>query len=357
MWPTVPCVRRSPFVSVASVLAVPFLLVACQEDPEAQGAVPEGGDGAEYGLVIHGGAGTITPENMTPEREAEYHEALEEALAEGYRTLEEGGSALDAVSAAVVVMEDSPLFNAGRGAVFTAEGTNELDAAIMDGESLNAGAVGGVTGIRNPVELARIVMDESPHVFMVGEGAETFGRQYAVEEVDEEYFFTEERWEALQRALEAEEETSVAPTVLEDGKTLGTVGAAALDRNGNLAAATSTGGMTAKRFGRIGDVPVIGAGTYANNETCAISTTGHGEFFIRNVVAYDICARMGYTGADVEEAADAVIHGVLVDQDASGGAIAIDGGGNIVLTMNTPGMYRGHRLAGEDPVTAIYQDD
>ncbi len=352
-------VRTAFAASAGRVGAVPllvFLVIAgCDLGDEVEG-MPAPERTAEFGLVVHGGAGTITRESLTPELEEQYHSALEEALRAGHDILEQGGSALDAVSAAVVVLEDEPLFNAGRGAVFTAEGTNELDAAIMDGRTLDAGAVGGVKRIRNPIELARLVMDESPHVFMVGEGAETFGRQFDVVEVDEDYFYTEARWEALQRALE-NDGTSSAPSSADEGRMLGTVGAAALDRDGNLAAATSTGGMTAKRFGRVGDVPVIGAGTYANNASCALSATGHGEYFIRNVVSYDICARMLYTGATLEEAADAVIHGVLVEQGGTGGVVAIDASGNIALTMNTPGMYRGHMLAGQDPVTRIYQEE
>jgi L-asparaginase / beta-aspartyl-peptidase len=343
------------FSVVAGLLAI-LLLLGCQ--PDETTATPDGGtelEGVEYGLVIHGGAGTILRENLTEEREAQYHAALQAALEAGYQVLEEGGSAMDAVIAAVVVMEDAPLFNAGRGAVFTSEGTNELDAAVMDGRDLDAGAVAGVTRIKNPIRLARLVMEESPHVLFAGPGAETFASQFDLEEVEPEYFFTEERWEALQRAQEAEEVSM--DWYEEEDRMIGTVGAVARDRDGNLAAATSTGGMTNKRYGRVGDVPIIGAGTYASNASCAISTTGHGEYFIRNVVAREICARMEHRGETLQEAADAVILGQLVDHGGTGGAVGIDRDGMITLTLNTPGMYRGHWVAGAEPFTAIYEDE
>ncbi len=328
---------------VALVAAAACSPVDAVADREARAQAAEAG--AEFGIVVHGGAGTIRREDVTPEREAEYHQALEEALRAGYEILEGGGSALDAVEAAVVSMEDFPRFNAGKGAVFTSEGNNELDAAIMDGRTGNAGAVAGLRRVRNPVRLARLVMERSTHVFLVGEGAESFGRQHGIEEVDPSYFHTDERWDALQRHLETRREET------------GTVGAVALDRQGHLAAATSTGGLTGKRFGRVGDVPVIGAGTYASDESCAVSGTGQGEYFIRNVVAHDICARLQYTGASLQEAAHEVVMGRLVEQEADGGVIGIDGQGRITSTFNTPGMYRGHMLAGAEPVTAIFQDE
>lgn len=339
-------------------------LAACQGEPPATDAEADAGDSAEsaqtaepaeYGLVIHGGAGTITRDNMTPEAEEAYHAALRASLEAGYEVLDAGGSAMDAVIAAIVVMEDDSLFNAGKGAVFTSEGTNELDAAVMDGADRNAGAVAGVTRIRNPIRLARMVMDESPHVMMAGEGAETFGAQFGIETVDPEYFYTQRRWEALQRAQEAEE-VSMQWWKDED-RMIGTVGAVARDQNGDLAAATSTGGMTNKRFGRIGDVPVIGAGTYASNESCAVSATGHGEYFIRNVASREICARMEHRGESLQEAAEAVVMDQLVDHGGTGGIIAIDRDGHLSMVMNTPGMYRGHRVAGGEPFTAIYQDE
>jgi L-asparaginase / beta-aspartyl-peptidase len=318
------------------------------------GAAAEG-PGAEYGIVIHGGAGTILRENLTDELEARYHAALDAALRAGYAILESGGSALDAVVVAVKILEDEPLFNAGRGAVFTAEGTNELDAAIMDGRTLDAGAVAGVRTFKNPIDLARLVMEDSPHVFMVGDGAETFGRQHGLEEVDPSWFYTQERWEALERARERE--AIELAWYLEEDRMIGTVGAVARDREGNLAAGTSTGGMTNKRFGRVGDVPVIGAGTYASNASCAISATGHGEYFIRTVVAREICARMEYLGEGIEAATRAVIDGRLGVLGGTGGVVGLDREGRPVLYMNTPGMYRGHFLAGGAPFTAIFADE
>ncbi len=341
-----------------TMLALAGVFVVGCDAGEADGrpgsAAPET-PGAEFGIVIHGGAGTITRDGMTDEMEAAFHASLEAALEVGYRILEEGGSAMDAVIAAVVLMEDDSLFNAGRGAVFTSEGTNELDAAVMDGRDRNAGAVAGVRNIKNPINLARLVMDESPHVFMIGEGAETFGAQFDIETVDPSWFYTERRWEAMQRAQEREQVSS--NWHLEENRMIGTVGAAARDRNGDLAAATSTGGMTNKRFGRVGDVPVIGAGTYASNASCAISATGHGEYFIRNVVAREVCARMEHRGETIQEAADAVVLRQLVDHGGTGGVVGIDRNGHVTLTMNTPGMYRGHYLAGGQPFTAIYEDE
>ncbi|HEX7118167.1 MAG TPA: isoaspartyl peptidase/L-asparaginase, partial [Longimicrobiales bacterium] len=268
-------------------------------------------DGA-IAIAIHGGAGTIRRGDMTPEAEKAYRAKLEEALRAGYAVLEDGGTSLDAVVAAITVMEDSPLFNAGKGAVFTNAGTNELDAAIMDGATLRAGAVAGVKTVKNPILLARAVMERSPHVMLAGAGAEAFAAEQGLELVDPEYFFTQHRWDALQR-IKAEEagkpvsEPQGPQAFFPDDRKFGTVGAVALDRHGNLAAGTSTGGMTNKRWGRIGDSPIIGAGTYANNASCAVSATGHGEYFIRNVVAHDICARVEYGGQTLEEAANYVV--------------------------------------------------
>jgi len=302
---------------------------------------------SEFGIVIHGGAGGITRDGMTPEQDAAYREALRTALRAGYEILENGGSSLDAVEAAIRVMEDDSLFNAGRGAVFTSDGTNELDASIMDGKTLNAGAVAGVKRIKNPITLARLVMDESRHVMMAREGAEIYGEQYGIETVPEEYFFTNRRWETLQRVQEREE--------AEENR--GTVGAAALDKDGNLAAGTSTGGMTNKRFGRIGDSPIIGAGTYANNNTCAVSATGHGEYFIRSVVAYDISAKMEYNGLSLQDAANEVIMEKLPDLGGYGGIIAIDTYGNVSMPFNTAGMNRGYVLDDGDIVVKLYGDE
>lgn len=315
------------------------------------------------GLVIHGGAGTIRREAMTPERDREYRAALTAALEAGHRVLQAGGSSLDAVVAAINLMEDSPLFNAGRGAVFTNDGRNELDASIMEGRTLNAGAVAGVTRVKNPIDLARAVMERSPHVMLAGPGAESFAEQQGVELVDPAYFRTEARWEALQRAreqdrfeLSEDQRPPQGAADLDDFK-FGTVGAVALDRNGDLAAGTSTGGMTNKRWGRIGDAPIIGAGTYASNRSCAVSATGHGEFFIRNVVAYDICALMEYRGMRLADAADAVVMEKLVELGGDGGVIAIDRQGNIAMPFNTSGMYRGFIDEQGRAVVMIYRDE
>jgi beta-aspartyl-peptidase (threonine type) len=314
-----------------------------------------------WGIVIHGGAGTITRASMTPEREAEYNAALTRALQTGHAVLERGGSSLDAVVAAINVMEDSPLFNAGKGAVFTHEGKNELDAAIMDGTTLRAGAVAGLRRVRNPIDLARAVMERSPHVMMIGEGAEAFAREQRVELVPESYFHTEARWRSLQRALEEEKKKGPAAydAASEDPETndrkFGTVGAVALDRSGRLAAGTSTGGMTNKRWGRVGDVPIIGAGTYAS-PNCAVSATGHGEYFIRYTVAHDICARMQYRNASLTQAADKVVMDVLVKAGGEGGIIAMDGRGNYTMPFNSAGMYRGYMGPDGKAFTAIYRD-
>lgn len=298
----------------------------------------------KYVIVIHGGAGTIKKENMTDEQRAAYESKLTEALEAGEAILARGGASIDAVVAAVNVMEDSPLFNAGKGAVFNAEGKNELDASIMDGKTLKAGAIAGVTTIKNPINAARLVMDSSAHVMMTGKGAEQFAVLHGVEIVDPSYFYSERSWKEYQRVK----------AQLEEGRK-GTCGAVALDINGNLAAATSTGGMTFKRFGRVGDSPIIGAGTYANNESCAVSCTGHGEYFIRNVVAYDITARMLYLGESLEKASDYIVNKKLVSQEATGGLVAVDKDGNVAMPFNTPGMYRGYIKQGEKPVILMYR--
>lgn len=303
--------------------------------------------GDSFGLVVHGGAGTITGDRMTPELEQRYETQLTSALLTGYRILKDGGGSLDAVEQTIRVLEDSPLFNAGKGAVFTSAGTNELDASIMDGRTLNAGAVTGVKGIKNPISLARLVMDDSPHVFLSGEGAESFGRDQGLETVDQEYFFTRRRWESWQRT---QKKTGSG------GDTQGTVGVVALDRAGNLAAGTSTGGMINKWFGRIGDSPIIGAGTYANNATCAVSATGWGEYFIRGTVAHDISALMEYGGLSLQKAAERVIMGKLVDLGGSGGVIAIDRVGNVAMPFNTERMYRGYVRQDGRPVVKINND-
>lgn len=297
----------------------------------------------DYVLVIHGGAGTILKEKMTEEKEKSYKSALEEALRSGYAKIKEQKSAVDAVQAAIKVLENNPLFNAGKGAVFTNDGRNELDASIMDGKTLKAGAVAGVTIIKNPIDAARAVMEKSPHVMMVGKGAEQFARQQNLSIVDPKYFYSADRWNSLEKLRKAERlksDKSAAITNEYRDHKFGTVGAVALDQNGNLAAGTSTGGMTNKKFGRVGDSPIIGAGNYANNKTVAVSGTGWGEFYIRNVVAYDVSAMMEYKNLSVHEAADAAIKKVEA-LGGDGGLIAIDKYGNIAMPFNTAGMYRG----------------
>ncbi len=309
----------------------------------------------EYAIVIHGGAGTIRRENMTPEKEATYLSALNEALDTGERILQNGGSAMDAVEATIVFLEDSPLFNAGKGAVFTNDGRNELDASFMDGATLEAGAVAGVAIIKNPIRLARAIMEKSPHVMMAGRGAELFAKEQGLDTVPPDYFFTQERWDGLQRAKERENKASGALSPdIRDAK-FGTVGCVALDKNGNIAAGTSTGGMTNKRYGRIGDAPIIGGGTYANNATCGVSATGHGEFFIRYTVAHDISALMEYKGLTLTEAADLVVNQKLKTAGGEGGIIALDKNGQVAMPFNSEGMYRGYAMPGKREV-AIYKD-
>ena len=295
-----------------------------------------------FGLAVHGGAGTILKASMTPEMENQYRDKLTEAISAGYAVLKNNGTSLDAVETVIKILEDSPLFNAGKGAVFTHEGTNELDAAIMDGRTLKAGAVAAVKHIKNPISLARMVMEESPHVMLVGDGAEEFAKAHGVGLVPPEYFYTERRWKQLQEAKAKEDSTGHQPRPAADSSDHrhGTVGCVALDMMGNLAAGTSTGGTTNKRFGRVGDSPIIGAGTYANNRTCAVSATGTGEFFIRSVVAHDISAMMEYGGKTLKEASDAVVMQKLPIMNGDGGVIAIDREGHVAMPFNTPGMYR-----------------
>jgi len=328
-------------------------------------------------LVIHGGAGTITRANMTPEKEKAYRAALNTALENGYEVLKKGGTSLQAVQAAIMVMENAPLFNAGKGAVFTNEGKNELDAAVMEGKALKAGAIAGVTTIKNPIQAAIAVMEKSPHVLMVGKGADLFAKEQGIEIVDPSYFYTEARFKALQEAKKEEKieldhsennkkkirdkpKTGFLKDedlIFTEGKKYGTVGCVALDQFGNLAAGTSTGGMTNKRYGRVGDAPIIGAGTYANNATCAVSATGHGEFFIRSVVAYDISALMEYKGLPIKEAADEVVMKKLVERGGEGGVIALDRNGNIAMPFNSEGMYRGYIKSDGSSKVLIYKDE
>jgi len=303
----------------------------------------------KYVMVIHGGAGTILKKDMSPEKETAYIAALTDALRKGYTTLKAGKTSLDAVEAAIHVMEDSPLFNAGKGSVFTHDGRNEMDAAIMDGSTQKAGAVAGVSVIKNPISAARAVMEKSEHVMLVSRGAEHFARRSGLEIVNPGYFYTKERWDGLLRAIKedsiqavldrASKRVEKAGTVNPDYK-FGTVGAVALDQSGNLAAGTSTGGMTNKKYGRVGDAPIIGAGTYANNKTAGISCTGWGEFYIRNVVAFDISAMMEYKNMSVAAAAKAALDKVA-KMGGDGGLIALDKNGNVTMPFNTAGMYRG----------------
>lgn len=309
-----------------------------------------------FGLILHGGAGTMVKASMTPEKEALYREKLTEALKKGYQVLKKGGSSLDAVTDALVILEDSPLFNAGKGAVFTNTGVNELDASVMDGKTLQAGAVSGVKTVKNPILLAREVMENSPHVLLYGEGAASFAKDRGLQLVHPDYFFTEKRWKSLQKA-KARENGNGEELSTKEAKKHGTVGAAALDKNGNLAAGTTTGGRTNKWFGRIGDSPIIGAGTYANNKTCAISATGHGEYFIRLVALYDISALMEYKGLSLQEAARQVIMEKLTALGGTGGVIAIDKDGNMAMPFNTDGMYRGWVDRNGKITVKIYRDE
>lgn len=311
-----------------------------------------------FAIAIHGGAGTITRDSMTPEREAQYEAKLQEAVNAGYAVLEKGGDSMDAIVVAIQILEDSPLFNAGRGAVYTWEGHHELDASIMNGATREAGAVASVKTVKSPIALAREVMEESVHVMLSGEGAEAFAKQQGLEAVDNSYFNTDARFKALQRMKKqvGNPQDKTAWAQMDDNFKFGTVGAVALDKQGNLAAGTSTGGMTGKRWGRIGDSPIIGAGTWADNDSCAVSATGHGEYFIRYHVAADICSRMKYQQLDVIKAGDTVIHDVLLPAGGTGGVIIVDKHGNVHMPFNTEGMYRAKRQAGSQAEVAIYKD-
>jgi beta-aspartyl-peptidase (threonine type) len=320
------------------------------------GADPVARSERPIAIAIHGGSGTIERGEFSAERETEIRATLEQAVRAGREILAAGGSSLDAVTRAVTLLEDSPHFNAGRGAVFNAEGKNELDASIMEGAGLRAGAVAAVRNVRNPILLARKVMTESVHVMLMGEGAESFAREQGIAFEDDAYFYTDYRWQQLQkaRANGLPDTTYLSET---PDQWFSTVGAVALDRAGNLAAATSTGGMTNKRWGRVGDSPIIGAGTYADNRSCAVSATGHGEYFIRATVARDICARVQYTGVSLAEATGRVINEQLTTMGGQGGVIAVDPSGTIELTFNTSGMYRASIDAEGRLYVAIYGDE
>lgn len=317
------------------------------------------------GFMIHGGAGVIKRGSIAPEREKEYRDKLQEALLAGYKALQEGRPGLDAVEIAIRLLEDSPLFNAGKGSVFTSDGRIELDASVMDGKTLAAGAIGAVHRVKNPITLARAVMERSPHVMMVGDGAEKFATENKIELVDEKYFWTQPRWDSLQKTLKEEKEKA-APADKKTGsstgaqaelpeKHYGTVGAVALDSKGNIAAGTSTGGMENKKYGRVGDSPIIGAGTYADNNTCGVSGTGHGEYFIRLGIARDISALMEYRGLTVQAAADMAIKQKLQRLGGDGGVIAIDKFGNMAISFNSEGMYRAYIDSNGKPVVEIYK--
>ncbi len=340
------------------------VLGACATGPEPA---------PRWSLVVHGGAGVIERASLTPEVEAQYRAAMQRALATGGAILDRGGSSLDAVESVIREMEDDPLFNAGRGAVFTAEGRNELDASIMDGRNRGAGAVAGLTRTRHPISAARTVMERSRHVMLIGEGAEAFARSQNLEEVDPSYFFTERRWQQLEQNLRTNNlpipqrpanlpSSPHAQLMYPDDHQFGTVGVVALDSSGNIAAGTSTGGTTAKRWGRVGDAPILGAGTYAQNGVCGVSATGTGEFFIRVGVARDICARMEFRHETAQAAADAVIAevGATTGNDGAvgdGGVIVLDGRGGVAWAINTPGMYRASQSSGGQPVVQIFADE
>ncbi|MGH9947593.1 MAG: isoaspartyl peptidase/L-asparaginase family protein [Pyrinomonadaceae bacterium] len=317
----------------------------------------QGPQNPRIGFVIHGGAGVIARGSLTKEQEQEYRDKLGEALMAGYRAMQAGKTSVDAVEIAIRILEDSPLFNAGKGAVFNADGKNELDASIMNGKTLAAGAVAGLRRVKNPITLARTVMEKSPHVMMIGDGAERFAAEQKLEIVMPKYFWTQRRWDELQRVQSPKPQAPDSkPTPATFDSKYGTVGAVALDKDGNLAAGTSTGGITNKKYGRVGDAPIIGAGTYANNNSCAVSATGKGEFFIRLSVARDICSLMEYTAQPVQQAADRVIKTKLQNLGGDGGVIAIDKFGFIGISFNTEGMYRAYVDKDGKPVVQIYKD-
>jgi L-asparaginase / beta-aspartyl-peptidase len=321
-----------------------------------------------WAIVVHGGAGVIERKDLSPEQEAAYRQAMTRVTEAGAQVLERGGSALDAIQTTIELLEDDPLFNAGRGAVFTAEGRNEHDASIMDGKTLAAGAVAGVSTIRHPIALARAVMEHSPHVMLIGSGAEGFAKARGVEQVDPSYFFTERRWRSLENFAKANNlpvpakpkgagAPDAAQGLAHDEGKHGTVGVVALDSQGNVAAGTSTGGTTGKRWGRVGDSPIIGAGTFASNASCAVSATGTGEYFIRLTVAREVCALVEHKGLSLQAAADEVVQKKLTALGGDGGIIAVAPDGQIAWSFNTSGMYRARAAAGQPVIVGIYKDD
>lgn len=332
-----------------------MLFFSCIDNSTEPLETPQSTQTNTFAIVIHGGAGNITPENLSIEKQEDYKAKLTEAITTGYDILKNGGNSLDAVEKTIQVLEDSPLFNAGKGAVFTNAETNELDASIMDGKTLNAGAAAGTKIVKNPISLARAIMEKSPHVMFIGEGAETFAKEQSLELVSPDYFSTEKSLNSLKKLKERENSTAFLSTKENDWK-FGTVGCVALDKNGNLAAGTSTGGMTNKRWGRVGDVPIIGAGTYANNATCGISATGWGEFFIRSVAAHDISAMMEYKGMTLEEAAKEEIQNKIPKLGGDGGIVSIDNYGNIVMEFNTSGMFRASMDENGELFVGMFKD-
>ncbi|MET1254143.1 isoaspartyl peptidase/L-asparaginase family protein [Aliikangiella maris] len=346
-------------------------LITIMTTTQAKAQTAQNDKAAPIAIAIHGGAGTILKSNMTPELEKAYHAKMKESLEAGYDVLKKGGTSVEAVQAAIMIMEDSPLFNAGKGAVFTHHKTNELDASIMEGKTLNAGAASGVTTVKNPIKLAAEIMYHSKHVMLSGEGADTFAKKQKLEIVSADYFKTDRRWNQLLEVLQNDPDATALSedktdkhanalnyqnTVWPDDKKFGTVGAVALDQHGNLAAGTSTGGMTNKKYGRIGDSPIIGAGTYADNNACAVSATGHGEYFIRAAVAHDICARVLYKNITLQQAADEVIMQKLVKMKGDGGIVGLSPKGQPVFSFNSKGMYRGYIDTDGKVYTAIFEE-
>ena len=340
-----------------------IISVACKKEQNAtkekQNLNSEIATEKHFAIVIHGGAGTIKKANMTPEQEAAYKEKLQEAINTGYSILEKGGTAIDAVQKTLNLLEDSPLFNAGKGAVFNSLGKNEMDASIMDGNTLNSGAVAGVKHIKNPINAARLVMDSTRHVLLSGKGAEDFAKQFNVIFVENSYFHTTKRFQQLQKARKKNKvqlkHTSMNTELLIDDHKYGTVGAVALDKNGNIAAATSTGGLTNKKYGRIGDSPIVGAGTYANNKTCGISCTGTGEYFIRTLAAHEASNLMQYQNMSIQESLENVIK-QIGDLGGDGGMIGLDKNGNIAWHFNTEGMYRAYKKSDGESVLKFYEE-
>lgn len=341
-----------------------FILFACQNEPQqtAKSKKEQNTESTslkkqDWAIVIHGGAGYMTPENLNTEKQKEYTKKLTEVLSLGEKLLSQGKSAVDVVEACIKLMEDSPLFNAGKGSVFTHEGRNEMDASIMSGNDLNAGAVAGISKVKNPISAARKVMEQSKHVMLSRLGAEEFAKEQGLEMVPPSYFFTESSFSALKRALGDDSLKVISDTLSHKMKKFGTVGVVVLDKNGNLAAGTSTGGMTNKQWGRIGDSPLIAAGTYANNQSCGVSCTGHGEYFIRAVAAFDIHALVYYKGLSIEEAAQKVVMDKLVKMGGDGGIVALDKYGNPAMAFNTPGMFRGYANATGEKRCAIFKNE